>query len=306
MSANYDAYRIFYYVGKYGNITRAATELFISQSTVSRSILSLENELQCKLFERYPYGVSLTREGQVLFEQVSQAYEHITLGENNLRQMQAARYECIRVGVTEFTFTQYILPILPAFGEKYPDVRLEFCSQKALIDDAVFSGLSNGVLDMLCTISPIPVQNSFLSTVIDEFSDVLVAGEKFNELKNTPVDIASLRSYPVVTYSNFQESQAVLDPANRLQDFALFQKYCVDSGSYFMQIVRQGQCLAVIPQPIFRTLDGMGRFFRVNVSTPLPRRQVILITLRDRDLSPAGHALSKMIQTNAHYSTSLY
>ena len=52
MSASFDSYKIFYYVAKYGNITRAASTLFLSQSTVSRSVQSLEAELGCRLFTR--------------------------------------------------------------------------------------------------------------------------------------------------------------------------------------------------------------------------------------------------------------
>ena len=66
MSASFDSYKIFYFVGKYKNITHAAGALFLSQSTVSRAMQSLESDLGCKLMERSQQGIFLTAEGEML------------------------------------------------------------------------------------------------------------------------------------------------------------------------------------------------------------------------------------------------
>ena len=64
---NYEHCKIFYCVGKHKNITKAANELYSSQPAVSRAIMSLENELGCRLFIRNKNGVEFTHEGQTLF-----------------------------------------------------------------------------------------------------------------------------------------------------------------------------------------------------------------------------------------------
>ena len=46
MSASFDYYRIFYYVGKTGSITAAANALFLTQPTISHAIRNLEKELE--------------------------------------------------------------------------------------------------------------------------------------------------------------------------------------------------------------------------------------------------------------------
>ena len=43
---NFEYYKVFYYVARYGNITTAAKALFLSQSTVSRMIQNLEHDLE--------------------------------------------------------------------------------------------------------------------------------------------------------------------------------------------------------------------------------------------------------------------
>ena len=65
---NVEMLRYFRYVAKYKNITSAAQHLYISQSTLSRQIMALEEEVGVKLFERNNKQMSLTPAGQIFYE----------------------------------------------------------------------------------------------------------------------------------------------------------------------------------------------------------------------------------------------
>ena len=52
MTSNFEYYKIFYYVAKYGNLTRAAAALNTSHPAVTRVIHKLEADLGCRLFIR--------------------------------------------------------------------------------------------------------------------------------------------------------------------------------------------------------------------------------------------------------------
>ena len=60
MNINFELYKTFYSVAKNQNITKAAKELMISQPAVSKAIKTLEEQLNCSLFIRNKYGVTLT------------------------------------------------------------------------------------------------------------------------------------------------------------------------------------------------------------------------------------------------------
>ena len=57
MTSNFEYYKIFYYVAKYGNLTRAAAALNTSQPAVTRVIHKLESDLGCRLFIRSKSGM---------------------------------------------------------------------------------------------------------------------------------------------------------------------------------------------------------------------------------------------------------
>ena len=64
MNSNFEYYKVFYYVAKYENLTKAAMVLKTSQPAVIRTIHNLENELGCRLFIRSKKGMRLTTEGR--------------------------------------------------------------------------------------------------------------------------------------------------------------------------------------------------------------------------------------------------
>ena len=65
MNNDLELYRVFYTVAKCGNISQAATELYISQPAVSKSIKKLETLTGITLFLRNSRGVKLTNEGVI-------------------------------------------------------------------------------------------------------------------------------------------------------------------------------------------------------------------------------------------------
>ena len=73
MAVKLELYRVFKEVAETGNISVAAKNLYISQSAVSQSVKQLETALQARLFARSPRGVSLTGEGQMLYQYVRSA-----------------------------------------------------------------------------------------------------------------------------------------------------------------------------------------------------------------------------------------
>src|SRR3954462_15622988 len=72
-----NALRAFEGVARYGSFTGAAGALNIAQSALSRHVISLENLIGTKLFERRPHSIALTPAGQHLLPVVSRAFDRL-------------------------------------------------------------------------------------------------------------------------------------------------------------------------------------------------------------------------------------
>lgn len=89
-------YEIFYEVAKTLSFTKAANNLYISQSAVSYAMANLETKANTKLFTRLHQGVELTKSGEVLYQRLIPLMQNYESLENNLENLEQA--STIRIG----------------------------------------------------------------------------------------------------------------------------------------------------------------------------------------------------------------
>ena len=118
----YAGIEAFLAVCRHRNISKAATELFISQSSLSIRLRTLEKELGCPLFFRHKgsHEIVLTEEGK-RFYQLSLQYQEI------VRNMQAVgtRKSSLRVSAINSVATYLLPPVYERFMKEHPDIHLE-------------------------------------------------------------------------------------------------------------------------------------------------------------------------------------
>ena len=84
MYVDWEYYKIFYYVAKYQNFTKAARVLGNNQPNITHSMNRLESQLNCVLFIRSNRGVTLTPEGELLYSRIASAAVQIQDAEAEL------------------------------------------------------------------------------------------------------------------------------------------------------------------------------------------------------------------------------
>ena len=117
MTGKLDLYRIFSAVTKTKSFTKAARELYMTQSAVSQAIQKLETELEIQLFHRTPKGVVLTSEGELLSEHVNSALGIISAAEDRIMQFKKLETGQLKIGVGDTISRYFLLPCLEAFHE---------------------------------------------------------------------------------------------------------------------------------------------------------------------------------------------
>lgn len=117
--------RAFCYTVKFGTLTRAAEALYLSQPSVSLQLGALEAELGCSLIERRRRRVTLTHDGQVLYELARPLIEGLEgLDEAFLNQTRGSGHATLDIACGNSTI-QYLLPdMVAAFRARRADVHL--------------------------------------------------------------------------------------------------------------------------------------------------------------------------------------
>ena len=111
MDVNFEYYKVFYYVAKYKNFTKAAHALGSGQPNVTRAMNCLEQQTHCTLFIRTNRGVQLTPEGEMLFTHVEAAISQIQTAETELNAHSGLEHGSISIGASETALNIYLLDI---------------------------------------------------------------------------------------------------------------------------------------------------------------------------------------------------
>ena len=101
MDVNFEYYKIFYYVARYKNFTKAAQALGSSQPNVTRAMNCLEQQINSTLFVRNNRGIQLTPEGEKLYIRVTAAMTQLMAAEEELADSASLSHGSISIGASE-------------------------------------------------------------------------------------------------------------------------------------------------------------------------------------------------------------
>lgn len=116
-------------VAEYLNFTEAANHLFVAQSSLSRNVSNLEEELGMKLFVRTKKYVRLTSSGAILYEEFSKLMKLGEAAVQKARNAELGENGSIVLGVIETQRSENFLPhALHLLRENHPNIRIDIIS----------------------------------------------------------------------------------------------------------------------------------------------------------------------------------
>ena len=123
--------KYFQTVCRYGSITKAAEELFVSQPTISFCIKELENEFGVRLFHRRHNRLQLTVEGSYFLDKVNYILQSVDALAVQMKNMGNNRNH-VKIAVPAMISTFLFPQIFNAYSKSYPDVELEMLETGSL------------------------------------------------------------------------------------------------------------------------------------------------------------------------------
>ena len=154
--------RYFLAVAREENITKAAALLHVTQPTLSRQLMQLEEELGVKLFRRSQYRVVLTDDGMLLRRRAQEIVELADKAERELQHLDAELTGEIAIGCGESVGMTFLSEHIRAFRRLHRQVQFRIYSANA---DDVKERIEKGLLDMGLLTEPVDIgRYAFLRT----------------------------------------------------------------------------------------------------------------------------------------------
>lgn len=151
------------------NFTKAAENLNISQTAVSKQIHLLESELGAELFDRSQKKIRLTSSGEFFLAEAKGALSHFHNIEYNMQAFLKGECGALRLGILRNFIPRTLVACISIFQMKYPKLEISiFCGGK----DELYQKLNSGELD--CVIAQPRCEDEYEAIPITDFYPVVV------------------------------------------------------------------------------------------------------------------------------------
>jgi len=238
------------------NFTRAAKELNLSQSALSRAIQKMEEQLSQQLFERKPREVVLTDLGELLLERAQQI---LKLMEDMFSELsEAGRRGRIRLGAIP-TIAPYFLPgLLSSFAQSHPDISV--IVQEDTTENLI-KRCSHGEIDLAILALPIVAKHLEVEPLFDEELLLVVPlGHPLAAAKSVSID--AVESYPFVMLS---EAHCLSDNIATFCRRKSVQPVTVERTSQLttlQELVTLNHGVSIVPEMARKTDTSERRLYR--------------------------------------------
>lgn len=239
-------------VARARNFTRAAAELNISQSALSRAIQKLEEQVGRPLFERKPREVVLTDLGELLLDR---AKEILKMVEDTFSLIsEASRHGRIRLGAIP-TIAPYFLPgLLRTFSGLHPEISIIVQEDTT---ENLLKRCSHGEIDLAILAQPVIAKYLEVAELFDEELFLVVpAGHALSE--RAEITPEAVEAYPFVMLN---EAHCLTDNIASYCRQQSVQPVTVDRISQLttvQELVALGHGISIVPE-MARRLDSDER-----------------------------------------------
>ena len=293
MNINFELYKVFYHAAMHLSFTRAAESLFVTQSSVSQSIKHLENQLNILLFIRNKRNMQLTKEGEMLFSHISQAFDIIKVGERNIENTKTLGYGEVKIGASDTICRYFLLDYIKQFHEDYPLIKISITNQPSMKTLAEIAG---GKMDFGVVNLPENMKVKGVNvTEIKGFQEVAITTAAYADTLPKCPSIKDLKGLPLITLTPNTHTRRYLDAFFNAQKEILSPEFELESVDLIVDFVRIGLGVGFvmadaipIDEKNIRTLD---------LKETLPSRSIGIVTNKNSPLSiPTTHFMNVLIE----------
>lgn len=251
-----DDLRTFVAIAEAEGVTSGARRVGISPATASHRLNKLETALKLTLFHRNSRMLKLTHEGQIFFERTQNILADLVQAERDAGSGLAELTGRIRVTMSPWILSRFVLPALPAFQQKHPKLTFDFLA----VDR--FVSLSTEGQDCAIRVGTLSDSALVARKLCDNYR-IICAAPEFLSRHGTPKDGKSTLDYPWVCLP-WQTRIALADAKGRRRDATVRSSVLVSNSDTLTDAVVRGLGLGIKSRLAVKDELDSGRLVEVS------------------------------------------
>lgn len=245
-----------YYVSvvEHNSFTKAAHALYVSQSTVSKAVKSLEDEWGVLLLQRQGKELVLTDAGEQVYLYAKDILSHISIKTAELKHQMAEYQPTVTLGLPPSVGIIYFSKSLLAFQQEYLSIQLKTVE---LTSKHLVQCVDDGSIDLGVVIEPFD-DDRFDKTTVLQSEAVLITSKAhpLSHLKSVPFSALSNLPYLSVSkdYMYYDRTMKLFAQAH-IRPNVIFESYQWD---LLLTLVAQNQGVSIMPKPLIEKAPSMN------------------------------------------------
>jgi DNA-binding transcriptional LysR family regulator len=277
-----------------GSFQRAADELHISQTAITRRLQNLETHLGVKLVERTTRAVALTATGKDFLPQARRLMSELSKALAEIVDSGKARRGDVCIACVPTAGIQLLPRIIQEYSALFPDNRITILDHSSsAVAEAVMRREAELGINVSQTHHPELTGTRLLT---DHFC--LVCRDDHPLANKKSLSWKQLAVHPLIFAGEANANRGVLDQALGGSKVKLQLFYEVQRSSTALGLVAEGVAAAVVPRLAVQK-GAYPRLRTVTLLDPVISRSLVLLTRNAAHLSPAAQALHDLVKRRA-------
>lgn len=267
-------------IAKMENFTKAAANLYISQSALSKTVKMMEMELGVQLIDRTVNHFKLTPEGEILYQKGLIAIKNINSELEDLYGSIGTEKGHMTVGIPPVIGTAYFTSIIYKFRNMYPDVELKIIEEGA---NTIKKWVHDGEVDIGVVILPVS-SDDFNEIPIVTAENVLLVNINHPLAKYDEVSFKMLQNERFITLNS---TFMLYDQIKALCNIAGFEPDIVCESSqwdFIAEMVALNQGISILPRPILKKYNS-DQVKLISLTEPHFSWDIAIILKKDKYIS---------------------
>ena len=274
MKTKLDYYRIFYETARFSSFSTAA------------------QDLNTQLFNRSRRGVTLTKEGTLLFQKIENAMLSIEQGETMLARMQHLESGELTIAASDTITTHYLLPFLEQFHATYPGIRIEMANSYS---SHMLQMVKEGKADLAFVNLPVTDDELCIKPCL-EIHDIFVCGPEHN-IKSS-YSWEEIARQPLILLEKKSSSRRFLDKSFEAKNITLSPQIEIAAYDLLIRFASIHLGVSCVVEEFSGESLQSGVVIPMPVYPKLPARSIGFAYSKESSLSLASQAFLNLIQQN--------
>lgn len=294
MNFRIEQYRIFNVVAKSQSFSKAAENLFMTQSAVSQAIKQLETSIDMILFKRTSKGVELTEAGNILYKYTSSAMELLETGLLRVEALKSLEDGELKIGASDTISTHFLLPRLEMFHKLYPNIKIKIINR---VTSETIQLLKSGKIDI--AFGNLPIEDSTLEVVkCMTVHDTFVAGNDFKEYKEKVFSHDDIAKLPLILLENKSNSRKYVDKVFLESGLVLTPSIELGAHELLLQLAKINLGVSCVVREFSKEYLKNDFVFELKQKNPIPERSIGYCYSKNLHLTPTMKEFMSFLNSN--------